>query len=268
MLPKLRGLAKHTLRKLDIGLTSWKHLEELEKSGKLDNLKARNMVELLLNFHDEHAAKLLNILRKSNSQLGQDVFALSETGLKEGGFFVEFGATNGIHLSNTYLLEKEFGWNGIVAEPAMQWHTDLRNNRSCHIEIDCVWKESNAHLLFNEASYGELSTLDAYSSSDLHSTNRTHGKKYEVSTISLVDMLDKYRAPRTIDYLSIDTEGSEYEILASFDFSKYQFRVITCEHNYESLREKIFSLLTKNGYVRKYEELSEFDDWYVKAGLA
>ena len=48
-----------------------------------------------------------------------------------------------------------------------------------------------------------------------------------------------------------------------FDFKKYIFKIITIEHNYTENREKIFNLLTKNGYSRKYKELSIFDDWYV-----
>ena len=65
--------------------------------------------------------------------------------------------------------------------------------------------------------------------------------------------------------MSIDTEGSEYDILSSFDFSKYQFRIITCEHNFTAERQKIFSLLTEKGYMRKLRGLSLFDDWYVRA---
>jgi hypothetical protein len=68
-----------------------------------------------------------------------------------------------------------------------------------------------------------------------------------------------------IDYLSIDTEGSEYEILSHFDFEKYHFKIITCEHNFTPARERIFSLLTKNGYARKCENLSKIDDWYVRS---
>ena len=65
-------------------------------------------------------------------------------------------------------------------------------------------------------------------------------------------MLIKYNAPKFIDYLSIDTEGSEYEILKNFDFKSYKFRVITCEHNYNENREKIYELLTENGYERRF----------------
>ena len=76
-------------------------------------------------------------------------------------------------------------------------------------------------------------------------------------------MLDKYSAPHLIDYLSIDTEGSEYKILAAHDFSSYIFKVITCEHNHTPSRQKIHELLTGKGYTRKFEDVSKFDDWYI-----
>ena len=80
-----------------------------------------------------------------------------------------------------------------------------------------------------------------------------------------MDLLKKYDAPNEIDYISIDTEGSEYEILSKFDFAKYRFKVITCEHNFTPMRESIYKLLTTNGYRRKFFALSRFDDWYVAA---
>ncbi len=188
---------------------------------------------------------------------------ISTLNFKRNGFFVEFGATNGVFLSNTYLLEKDFGWTGILAEPAKRWHKDLRSNRTCHIDTDCVWCDSNSTLIFNEVDSAELSTIDMYCSSDSHRQARKRGKTHRVKTISLADLLDKYQAPKEIDYLSIDTEGSEYEILSAFNFGKYRFKTITCEHNFRPTREKIFSLLTRNGYVRKLERLSHFDDWYT-----
>ena len=109
----------------------------------------------------------------------------------------------------------------------------------------------------------ELSTIDAFSATDSHATIRTQGINYQVETISLNDLLRRHQAPTMIDYLSIDTEGSEFEILSHFDFSEFRFRTITCEHNGTEAREKIFDLLTANGYVRKHPELSKFDDWYV-----
>ena len=68
-------------------------------------------------------------------------------------------------------------------------------------------------------------------------SNPKTNKLNKVETISLNDLLKKFNAPKYIDYLSIDTEGSEFEILSSLDFSKY-ISVITCEHNYSSKRKK------------------------------
>jgi FkbM family methyltransferase len=206
---------------------------------------------------------LLTLRGRSTSQLKQDMFVLSELGFKRKGYFVEFGATNGVNLSNSYLLEKELDWDGILAEPATSWHDELRRNRRVHIETCCVWSESGSSLKFNQAADSSLSTIDAFTDSDLHATMRKNGQVYEVKTISLVDMLDKYSAPSVIDYLSIDTEGSEYDILRTFDFEKYRFRVITCEHNHTAKRDKVFALLNSKGYRRKYEHLSGVDDWYV-----
>lgn len=210
-------------------------------------------------------------LKDSKSQLKQDIFVLTELNFKEDGYFVEFGATDGLNISNSWLLEKRFGWQGIVAEPSQYWHDKLRANRFCNIELNCVWSRTGEKLVFNEvntngASYGpELSTIDNFSNIDNHAVSRQHGRKYEVDTISLEDLLIKYNAPSTIDYLSIDTEGSEFEILSNFNFNKYDIKIITCEHNYTPMREKIYDLLTGIGYQRKYQDVSQWDDWYVKS---
>jgi FkbM family methyltransferase len=253
-----RHFIKRTASRFNIGITTAKHLEELEELNR-----AYASLDSVLGFAGARAIDLLVPLRASKSQLRQDIFVLSELGLKREGFFVEFGATDGVYLSNTHMLEQQFGWTGILAEPARCWHRALRTNRSCTIETACVWRDSGATLEFNEVEEKELSTVNSYSSSDLHALSRKEGKRYEVKTISLLDLLDKHAAPKSIDYLSIDTEGSEYDILSSFDFSRYRFRVITCEHNFSPQREQIFSLLTQQGFIRKFEQYSQFDDWYV-----
>jgi FkbM family methyltransferase len=180
---------------------------------------------------------------------------------------VEFGATNGVDLSNTYLLETKFGWTGILAEPARVWHDALVTNRKCCISFDCIWSKSHEELEFNEVGAADLSTIDVFSNGDEHAKTRTEGKKYNVYTCSLLDLLRKYKAPKEIDYLSIDTEGSEFEILNAFDFDAYKIKIITCEHNYTPMREKIYDLLTSKGYTRKFPNLSRFDDWYVLEGI-
>jgi FkbM family methyltransferase len=252
MKKQLAKIAKTTLRKFDLALIKYQDFQRLEDYNKI------------LNIPNKKLSKLMFLADKSKSQLKQDLFVLSELDFKRNGFFVEFGATNGIDLSNTYLLETEFGWNGILAEPAKCWHKELKENRRCYIETNCVWHDSTSILTFNEVEAAELSTISSYSNCDRHQKTRRSGHSYNVNTISLTDLLKKYNAPKEIDYLSIDTEGSEYEILNNFDFSDYQFKVITCEHNFTPNRKKIEELLTHNGYSRKYTSLSQFDDWYIK----
>jgi FkbM family methyltransferase len=258
----VQSLVSDTLKKFDIGVMSYSRLQLLEDHDRA-YCRSENDIPILMTLPERHTVQLLNAMRESKSQLRQDLFVLSELEFKRGGYFVEFGATDGVDLSNSHLLEKSYGWSGIVAEPARTWHNALRANRSCYIESKCVWRDSNSELVFHEAKEGEFSTIDTFSESDLHKNRRLNRRTYRVETISLLDLLDKYNAPKVIDYLSIDTEGSEYEILSHFDFDKYRFRVITCEHNCTPQREKIHSLLASHGYRRKFEELSRYDDWYV-----
>jgi FkbM family methyltransferase len=206
-------------------------------------------------------------LARSKSQNRQDLFVLSELNFKRDGFFVEFGAAGGVEDSNTYLLEEAFGWRGILAEPARTFHERLRASRRAQISTKCVWSESGKQLTFNEAPWAYLSTVESFSASDSWAAQRKSGRTYDVATISLADLLAEFAAPAEIDYLSIDTEGSELEILESFDFTKYRISVITCEHNFTPDREKIRVLLERHGYVRKREQLSRYDDWYVHRDL-
>jgi FkbM family methyltransferase len=259
------------LSKFGVGVTSADNLSDL----KNDQIELR-ILRIFIGFQNQLAVldfpaddkqRALSEFKHSKSQLQQDLFVLLSFKFKSGGFFVEFGATDGINLSNTYMLENNFGWKGILAEPARSWHTSLRKNRSAEVESKCIWKESGKVLQFNETEVGELSTLDSFSNHDSHAYSRENGIKYPVETISLLDLLVEYKAPSFIDYLSIDTEGSEFEILENFDFSAYTFGFISCEHNYTENRGKIFELLSSQGYVRVFEQYSQFDDWYLHKSL-
>ncbi len=220
-----------------------------------------SVAEIRRGFLDESAAEGL-ILR---GQLKQDLLALVVARFKRNGYFVEFGATDGEKYSNTNLLEKTFGWTGILAEPAIGWHKKLRRKRSCIIDERCVWRESGATLTFEMSRSRTLSTIAGFGESDQHAPKRRDHERIQVETVSLRDLLDGHGAPEVIDYLSVDTEGSEFEILDAFDFARYRFNLITVEHNFTDRRADIHALLTGNGYARILEDLSAFDDWYIPA---
>jgi FkbM family methyltransferase len=237
-----------------LGFLRQRHLEQLQR---IEADSHRLLQEVAV----RHGATRDNM----KAQLGQDLFALFETSWKRDGYFVEFGATDGIQLSNTYLLEKDFGWKGILAEPATVWHQQLLRNRSASIDLDCVWKETGSELQFTVTPEAEYSTLVGFAGSDSHS--RRDGSMQTVRTVSLNDLLKRYNAPSNIDYLSVDTEGSEYDILSHFDFDRYTVSVITCEHNFSVNRERVHDLLAGHGFVRSFEGLSRWDDWYVNKSI-
>ena len=201
---------------------------------------------------------------KSHSQFSQDIFALTFNDWKRDGFFVEFGAYDGKTHSNTYMLEKEFGWRGIIAECSKGCEEILKRNRTCDIEFRALWKESDRDLEFLDCDQSELSTLTSYRESDGHAAIRQKGEVYSVKTITLDSLLKKYNAPKRIDYMSIDTEGSEWDILEGFPFVNYEIGVITIEHNFNSNRNHVSSLLLENGFNQIFQDISEIEDWFVK----
>ncbi len=216
----------------------------------------------------EFFAFVLSQHRDSYAQLYQDLWVLWSTAMKRSGYFVEFGATNGRDLSNTYLLEKKYGWSGLLAEPFPHWHPELSANRSAIIDHRCVWKASGEELSFVATDTApQLAGLESSAFDDRHSgRRRDRGREITVRTVSLVDLLAEHQAPRSIDYLSVDTEGSELEILEAFDFSRYRIGLISVEHNdHAEKREGIYQLLQRNGFTRSLGQFSRFDDWYVNA---
>lgn len=206
---------------------------------------------------------------RSRSQIMQDLWVCFELEEKPAGFFVEFGATNGLKNSNTWLLEKELGWHGILAEPNPIWHTDLAANRHASIEHQCVSRRSGDSVSFitTDDTDPELSAIAADASmSDHFADLRRQAKSITMTTISLNDLLDRYDAPAMIDYLSIDTEGNEFEILSSYDFSKRRFKLISVEQNTDT-ESKIQNLLESKNYIRVFKQFSQWDGWYVSAEL-
>jgi len=256
---------KHLLKRFfnlfGIAITTTTNLNYLESAC---HCGSKSDIEFLSAMPSRHVERLIKLLKHSNAQIRQDLMVLSTLNFKESGFFVEFGATNGISLSNTNLLETHFGWKGILAEPAKSWQQELKINRPrSKIDFRCVYSASHQKMMFKETNVKELSTLEIFMSNDMHTSNRELGKTYLVETVSLMDLLIENNAPEQIDYLSIDTEGSEYDILKNFDFQRFHFKIITCEHNNTANKELIYELLTSNGYTQIYDEISKIDDWYI-----
>ena len=203
----------------------------------------------------------------SHSQLGQDLKVIKFYNKKENGFFIEIGASDGLELSNTYLLENKYKWKGICCEPIPNNFEKLVKNRQnsiCYNEA--VYNQSGLTLSFDIAhNYDLLSGISEHI--DKHKSTVDANKTIiQVQTISLLDILDKSNAPSFIEYMSLDTEGSEFEILKNFDFGKYTFGLIDVEHNYvEPRRTEIKNLLLSKGYI--YNGENSWDDMYKHSSI-
>lgn len=194
---------------------------------------------------------------KSYSQLNQDKHVIFFFNYKRDMYFIDIGANDGIRLSNTFLLEKYYNWKGICSEPLPDAFKKLVKNRNVICDDNAVFSKSGLNLHFSE--FNMLSGITEYI--DRHKAAK-NGNQIIVKTITLQDLLDKYNAPKIIHYFSLDTEGTELEILKSIDFSIYKFLYINLEHNYiEPKRTKIRELLLDNGYLYKGE--NNFDDDYI-----
>ena len=190
------------------------------------------------------------------SQLGQDKWVASILGGER--YFVDIGAADGVRMSNTYVLEKCFGWRGLCVEPSGDFQM-LRQVRNCLVDNSCVADSSNSTVDFQIDSQDRIFSGIA-DSVGLH-VGRS-GNIVRKQTTALTQLLDRYECPHVIDYLSLDTEGSEYLILKNMDFKRYCFRLITVEHNFEEpKRTHLFELLSSRGYSRVLTV--SHDDWYV-----
>ena len=167
------------------------------------------------------------------SQAGQDkiIFETFFKNLNEG-FFVDLGAYDGIMGSNSFFFEKHLGWQGVLVEPSKNQFAKLYNNRvnKC---INKAVSKSNQKLEFVDvvSGYTQMSGLNQSHYQDTYNTIRadlnSNTQIYNVDTSTFNDLVTQ----TDIDYLSIDIEGGELDILKSIDFNIYKIKVISVENN-------------------------------------
>ncbi len=259
-------LVKAIFKLVGLGITRADTLEMLLKKNYGHDLLNAS-VERLLKLQTLTDRNLWDLYGKSSSDLSQDLFSLIVNQFKTSGFFIEIGAGDGFSGSNTLMLEECFEWKGILVEPIKQHQGSIRR-RKAKVSDKLVFSESGRFLDFLQTDQSGLSTIQGFENNDLHAKSRKVINRDVIESISLHDLLEFYCAPQTIDFLSVDTEGSEFEILSVFDFSRTKFNCITVEHNFNSeLRVALQHLLIENGYHRVLLGISYVDDWYVHSDV-
>lgn len=184
------------------------------------------------------------------SQFGQDKIVAQKTGFKRNGVFCDIGAADGIFLNNSYYFEKELGWTGLAIEPHPELFQKLKNNRKCTLINGCItgytgWAKYNCL----EGGFSTLSKI-VHEGSAVQPGENDNLDLFQDDTIlvpcfNLEDLFKKHGLDE-IDFLSIDTEGEELNIIQTIDFRNVRIDFITIEQNEE--HEEVKKLLLHSGF--------------------
>lgn len=203
-------------------------------------------------------------------QLLQDCLAVG--GDLTPKFFVEVGAGHPTALSNVAALIEVFSWRGIRVDPNPEFaalHRAVEQEGVVFVEA-AIGRADHDEMTLIVA--GELSTRVDLAGSDVHAAERRRaiksGKVQQVEVRRLDSLLREIGAPKHLGYLSIDTEGSELEVLGTFPFESVTAEVITVEHNFRSEdAASVDQLLDSHGFVRVLSFMSAWDAWYLHGSV-
>jgi hypothetical protein len=195
------------------------------------------------------------------SQVGQDKWVCETLRYKRKGYFLEIGAYDGIHFSNTYYLEKELGWDGVCVEAGRSAFCKLIKNRSCLVLNRAIGRINDKGFFVEEGEIGRL----VYGSVGAQ----------QIEVISMEHLLSMISAPTYIDYISLDIEGDEYNALLGFPFWEHGVGLWTIEHNAYldggDMRGKIREIMDDNNYVLARKDVTcgelMFEDWFINKNL-
>ncbi|MDO9547943.1 MAG: FkbM family methyltransferase [Candidatus Marinimicrobia bacterium] len=187
------------------------------------------------------------------SQCGQDKWIIERLFPdKKNGTFVDVGAYDGITFSNTYFLEQK-GWTGLAVEPTPSVYERLVKNRQCITINGCVAQQSGKkrfRVITGDAQMlnGLVDEYDARHIKRIKKELDSYGGEYkdiEINCYNFNELLESHGIDK-VDYLNIDAEGAEYQILKSIDYDRIQILVIGVENNYHDYR--IPKLLLRMGF--------------------
>lgn len=187
-------------------------------------------------------------MRKTNAQFGQDLMVLDYHNNKKNGTYLEIGVHDGEYDNNTYILDKDYNWKGVCVDPFMK----NMENRTCQQFNVALGSKSGLTKFIGDGS-SVLSGLDGYVNNkehnNMHFYKVNNFPKNEVLVRKPLDVLKETNLPKVIDYMSLDVEGSEMDILEIFPFDKYCIKYSTIETNNDKNKEKkMESFMKSKGY--------------------
>ncbi|KAJ3387738.1 hypothetical protein HDU92_001811 [Lobulomyces angularis] len=162
------------------------------------------------------------------------------------GIFIEFGARNGIAQSNTYFYEKALGWKGLMAEVMEDEYKELVKNRPGSLTVNGAICAKPGTIEFAVSQIGGWHGIAGQITEERKNKN---AKIITVPCYTLNHVIEKAGFLR-VDWMSVDTEGSELEVLSAFDFSKVviDFIQVECLTMEPEKMNGIISLMESSGY--------------------
>lgn len=187
-------------------------------------------------------------LKYYRSQVGQDRY-MNDKFAKGAvnGVFVEVGAFDGYHLSNTYFFEKQLDWTGICVEAHPTHFAKLKQNRDCVCVHGAAFSKPGKLRLRISTENKMLSGVTSHHNT--HARMKGTISQVEVPGVVLKKLFRDHDI-KIVDYMSVDTEGSELEVLKGVDFSAVHINIINLEHNFDKKHlDAIHAFLTSRGFV-------------------
>jgi hypothetical protein len=184
----------------------------------------------------------------SFSQEGEDIIIDVLLNYKEKGFYVDFGALHPMRFSNTMHFYSR-GWNGVNVDamPGSMQLFDKIRPRDINVEAG-IYGEGGQELIFWKFEEPALSTFDAEAAERLIKSGWKLLDKILINTYSPMQILDKYvGANQEIDFIDIDIEGFDEQIINSIDWKKYRPIIVSTEKKYSDKIEPN-QILIDNGY--------------------
>lgn len=203
---------------------------------------------------------------------GVDVALAQHLDLSQPGYYIELGANDGLRQSNTYFLEQQHGWRGLLIEPSLNNYLELIRNRSPENNFVCAACVSFDYPdEFVRMRYANLMSVSSSLDIDLPDAEQhiVEGVRFLRDSREVVDfgavartlseVLLEVDAPSRIELLSLDVEGAELEVLRGVDHQRHRFDKIIVEcRDIERLDE----YLTQVGY-HQVARLSVHDYLYT-----
>lgn len=191
----------------------------------------------------------LQTFKKSFSQKGEDLIIDQLLGYKKKGFYVDIGAYDPTRFSNTKRFYMR-GWRGMNIDPNLMLIKKFERERIGDINLNIGISKKNDRVTFYEFFPSTLSTFSDKEAKKYISEGFKLTSKKKILVRALASILDKYCKSKNVDFLSVDTEGMDLEVLESNDWMRYRPHVI-CVENHGN-EKRILNFLKKHGYELIY----------------